>query len=122
MKQGEKATHTGKALEDFITNTLIQNGYTLVGKHSAGKKAFDEAREQNEEQRVPIFAKQYPLCKNIYDAPQPLKTDFILYHPEQYPNCLAIESKWQETGGSADEKFPYLVANIREKFGNSVAQ
>ena len=26
---------------------------------------------------------------------------------------LIVESKWQDVSGTADEKFPYLVANIR---------
>ncbi|MBU1628302.1 DNA adenine methylase, partial [bacterium] len=42
--------------------------------------------------------------------------DFLLYHPELYRECLVIESKWQQTPGSVDEKFPYLSMNIKEKF------
>ncbi len=45
-----------------------------------------------------------------------MKCDFILYHPTQYPSCFIIEAKWQQSGGSVDEKFPYLVLNIREKY------
>lgn len=29
---------------------------------------------------------------------------------------LSIECKWQDVGGSADEKYPYLVANIKKRF------
>ncbi|WP_238528438.1 PD-(D/E)XK nuclease superfamily protein [Rickettsia honei] len=42
-------------------------------------------------------------------------SDFILYHPERYPNCLVIESKWQQSGGSVDEKYTYLVLNIKKQ-------
>ena len=29
--------------------------------------------------------------------------------------CLVIESKWQQSTGSVDEKFPYLVLNIKSR-------
>ena len=29
---------------------------------------------------------------------------------------MVIESKWQQSSGSVDEKFPYLVLNIRERY------
>jgi len=61
----------------------------------------------------PIYTRQYQL-ESIYGTP--LKCDFILYHPTQYPSCILIEAKWQQSGGSVDEKFPYLVLNIREKY------
>lgn len=31
------------------------------------------------------------------------------------PYCLIIESKWQQSGGSVDEKYPYLVQNIKKQ-------
>nr|WP_233417933.1 Dam family site-specific DNA-(adenine-N6)-methyltransferase [Rickettsia conorii] len=42
-------------------------------------------------------------------------SDFILYHPERHPNCLVIESKWQQSGGSVDEKYTDLVLNIKKQ-------
>jgi len=42
--------------------------------------------------------------------------DFLLFHPTRHPDNLIIESKWQESKGSVDEKFPFLVANIRERY------
>jgi DNA adenine methylase len=53
------------------------------------------------------------LCTSIYGYP--IKCDFILYHPELWQECLVIESKWQQSGGSADEKFPYTVFNLKEQ-------
>ncbi len=40
--------------------------------------------------------------------------DFIVYHPEKWPMGLWIEAKWQQSGGSVDEKYPYLVANLKK--------
>ena len=42
--------------------------------------------------------------------------DFHLFHPEKHPDGLIIESKWQQSVGSVDEKYPYLVLNIKTKY------
>jgi DNA adenine methylase len=39
-----------------------------------------------------------------------------VYHPSKHADCLVIEAKWQQANGSVDEKFPYLVMNIREQY------
>jgi DNA adenine methylase len=38
-----------------------------------------------------------------------------LYHPTKWAACLVIESKWQQSGGSVDEKYPYMVLNLKEQ-------
>lgn len=104
MKQGEKANYTGNSLENFIENILNHKGYRFIEN-----KSFKAAccLEQA------IYSCQFTIGHGIYDTP--IKCDFILHHPVKYPNCLVIESKWQESSGSTDEKFPYLVLNIKEK-------
>jgi hypothetical protein len=104
MKQGESANRHGQELEKFIRNAIEGKGYTYVDK--AFFKAaccLDQA----------IYSSQLIIGNSIYD--NILKCDFILRHPMKFPDCLVIEAKWQETGGSTDEKFPYLVLNIKEK-------
>ena len=105
MQQGTKANFNGEQLEGFMEDTLVRNGYEYVPLLS-----FDELAKNGSK---PIYTRQYRLG-SIYGIP--LKCDFILYHPEQYHDCLIIEAKWQQSGGSVDEKFPYLVLNIREKY------
>jgi hypothetical protein len=105
MLQGTKANYTGGQLEGFIEDTLRRNGYEYVPTLS-----FDEAAKAGGK---PIYTRQYPIV-SIYGTP--LKCDFVLYHPTQYPDSLIIESKWQQSAGSVDEKFPFLVMNIREKY------
>lgn len=105
MRQGTRANYTGNSLEEVIENTLKRKGYTFVEK-----KKFESARYVGQ----PIYAKQYPIAKSIYGTL--LYCDFMIFDPVKYPNNLAIESKWQESAGSVDEKFPYLVVNIREKY------
>ena len=41
---------------------------------------------------------------------------FLIYHPDKYPDCIIIESKWQQAGGSVDEKYPYLIINIQTRY------
>jgi len=57
---------------------------------------------------------QFPLCLSVYGTQ--LYVDFFIRNAAAYPDGFVIESKWQESNGTADEKFPYLVANIREQF------
>lgn len=105
MTQGGRANYTGNSLEDTIEHTLLRKGYTLVPK-----KQFEASRCMDQ----PTFTKQYPIAKSIYGTD--LFCDFILYHPQKHPDCVVIESKWQQSSGSVDEKFPYLVENIRAQY------
>jgi hypothetical protein len=57
---------------------------------------------------------RYPIARSIYDTK--LYCDFVLFHPTRHPDNLIIESKWQQSRGSVDEKFPFLVANIRDRY------
>lgn len=106
MKQGgSTANYTGKILEKFIEDRLLERGYTFI--HN---KKFKPAcyLEQS------IYSKQYFLGKSIYETN--IYCDFVLYHPEKWRNCLIIETKWQQSGGSVDEKYPYLILNIQMRY------
>lgn len=106
MEQGGKtANRTGKALEEFITHNLKENGYTAVDK-----KNWKTARYLDQ----PIYTRQLYLCKSIYGTN--VYGDFVIFHPNKYPHCLIIESKWQQVAGSVDEKLPFLVQNIKTRF------
>jgi hypothetical protein len=103
MTQGGFANYTGNQLQLFIFNRLVAKGYARIDKkHFAAAKYLDQ----------PVFCPQYPIGKGIYGTQ--LFCDFVLFHPQKHPKCLIIESKWQASTGSVDEKFPYLVANIKE--------
>jgi hypothetical protein len=106
MEQGGKtANKTGKRLEEFITHNLDEMGYTSVDPKNWKTAIYLDQ---------PIYTRQLYLCKSIYGTN--VKGDFVIFHPQKYPNCLVIESKWQQSGGSVDEKYPFLVINIKEKF------
>jgi hypothetical protein len=86
--QGHNANRTGRAAEHIIAATLDQRGYQPQRQHLIGTSIFDTA----------------------------LYADFYLSSAPGFPNGLAIESKWQQVGGSAEEKLCYLVENIRHVY------
>jgi hypothetical protein len=85
MLQGKRANSNGRYAEDLIADTLIRRGYTAK--------------------------RQYPIGESIFGTK--LFADFYLASVPPFPNGLIIESKWQEVGGSAEEKLCYLVENIQ---------
>jgi hypothetical protein len=62
----------------------------------------------------PLFTRQLNTCESIYGTQ--IFSDFMIYHPQKWPEKLIIECKWQQASGSVDEKYPYNVLNIREKY------
>jgi hypothetical protein len=106
MKQGERANYTGSKLEIFIRHILDEKGYTFVDN-----KKFKAACCLDQQ----IYTCQFVAGKGIYETP--VRCDFIVHHPIKHPECLIIESKWQESSGSVDEKYPYNVLNIQQKLG-----
>ncbi|MBC5826109.1 MAG: hypothetical protein GIW99_00205 [Candidatus Eremiobacteraeota bacterium] len=99
-----KSNATGNRLERFVEHALIDKGYTEFWNHKA--TAF--------ESRAAIGGKQYlrqlPVGTTIYNTPR--KADFFIINAERFPNNLIIECKWQQVGGSVDEKYPFLLFNI----------
>jgi hypothetical protein len=105
IQGGTQANYTGTVLEKFIQDRLIERGYAFIPN-----KKFDAAKYIEQ----PIYTRRYYVGLNIYESK--LYCDFILYHPQKWPRSLIIESKWQQSGGSVDEKFPFLVLNIQYKY------
>jgi hypothetical protein len=60
------------------------------------------------------FDYQVVVGRTIYGTE--LRVDFILRNLAAFPSGLIVESKWQDVGGSVDEKFPYLWENIRHQY------
>lgn len=102
---GTHANFTGNQLENFIEFILVKKGYKFIHK-----KKFDVACYIGQ----PIYSKQFFIGKSIYETNS--YCDFILYHPKKHTKKLIIESKWQQSAGSVDEKYPYLILNIQMKY------
>lgn len=101
---GSHANKTGGNLEQFIENALHRHGYTLFPDHK--KQLFDN--------RDVVGGKQYGthiyVGKTIYETKR--YVDFLVINKEKFPEGLIIECKWQQSAGSVDEKYPFLVHNI----------
>ena len=98
------ANDNGAALKESIANILIRRGYAEISK-----KKFLAARFL----RQPFFTREFTVGKSIYGTD--LRSDLIIYHPDKHPGCLIIESKWQQSTGSVDEKYPFLVLSLKQK-------
>ena len=101
VQGGSTANYTGEQLQEYIFLRLTERGYTHVPA-----KRFIAAHILGQ----PIFTDEFHLCHSIYN--NPLKCDFVIYHPQKWANNLVIEAKWQQSKGSVDEKYPYNVLNI----------
>jgi len=88
-KQGQKAANKGKAYEDLIKTQMVQGGVLCT--------------EQVRLQGGALFSDTKII-------------DFLITNHHDFPNGLYAEVKWQGTPGTADEKIPYLVACIKQKF------
>ena len=105
LPSGAHAKYTGTVLERFILQRFSDRNYVYV----PGNR-FRPARYLGQ----PIYTRRFHVGDSIYGTPQ--YCDFILYHPLKWPDNLIVESKWQQSGGSVDEKYPYLVLNIQMKY------
>jgi hypothetical protein len=56
------------------------------------------------------YIRQVPLGDTIYETTR--KVDFLVINRDKFPDDLIIECKWQQSTGSVDEKYPFLLYNI----------
>lgn len=104
LSSGTRANKTGDVLELFVKRLLQDNGYTEFWNH----------KEQVFANRKAVGGKQYAeevvIGQSIYDTK--VRCDFLVINNSKFPEGLIIECKWQQSGGSVDVKYPYLVFNI----------
>ena len=56
----------------------------------------------------PSYSSQVNIGSTIYGTD--LICDFLLYHPEKLASrAWSSRQKWQQVGGTVDEKYPYFV-------------
>lgn len=101
---GAQANSNGDHLEEAVENILKRDGYIEVDKNRF--TSFSQVAEQS------VYSKQVNIGQTIYGTKR--NCDFIIFHPVKFPNKLIIECKWQQSGGSVDEKYPFLVLNIKQ--------
>lgn len=103
MAKSNLANQTGGNLEGYVDGALKSQGYRQVDDRELDAYIVNE--------KSGYYARQVKLGTGIYGTG--IQADFVIYrHSSKEP--LIIECKWQQSGGTADEKLPFLVANIRE--------
>ncbi|MCU7666820.1 PD-(D/E)XK nuclease superfamily protein [Bacillus thuringiensis] len=102
MVKGTYANETGRALEKRVANLLDSYGFKTISEREYNKNPEKHGSE------VLLTNVKYT---NIYG--QPGKSEFMLCS-RKYNMQLRIECKWQQSSGSVDEKYPYLLLNCVE--------
>jgi len=88
-----KANQSGRTAENFLADVLRGVGLEFKRQQRVGYSIY----------HTPIH-------------PWRLRADFIVTNLVKYPSGLAVESKWQDSPGSVDEKFLYLAENIKTRY------
>lgn len=101
---GRQANKTGNSLERFVAFILDDKGYQRI---SPAREFFAFVSSKQ-----PIYATQCIAGKDYYN--RNWRVDFIVYHPEKWPNCLVIECKWQAISGTVEQKYPFVVQSIKK--------
>ena len=113
-----RAESTGSVAESTVCGVLTGRGYVELSVQEAleAKPEVEQTAMFRDFARRPrparLFVAQYPIGQSIYGLP--LNADFWVRGAPGLPDGLAIEVKWQQSTGSVDEKFPYLIHNIKE--------
>lgn len=102
MKQGRSANQSGNRLENTVESVIEQAGYRRVESITLGTPG---------RYSMPVYARQVTGGTTIYGKKR--ICDFVLFHPELFPDHLIVECKWQQSAGTVEEKFPFLVENIK---------
>lgn len=101
---GTRANRTGNVLEKTVLQLLEQHGYTPFWDHK--KQLFANREAVGGKQ----YARHVSVGPTIYESERIV--DFLVINKDKFPNGLVIECKWQQSSGSVDEKYPFLVFNI----------
>lgn len=105
-EQQEHAIVSGAAFEDRISYVLSEYGFT-VEAHS-GYGGDDDNNELAMKKAGKRIALRQPPYTTLYGRPG--RYDFLLIAPE-LEEPVWIETKYQKTSGSIDEKAPYVFFN-----------
>lgn len=110
MTDGKSANRNGLQQEGELANLFASNGYADIdGKLSVKQKA--KLFNSRVHYTGKWFSRQLLCGNNIYGSP--VRADVFVYGAVNFPDGLIIESKWQQVGGSVDEKYPFLVETVK---------
>ena len=104
ISSDSKVNCASNSLEQFILQALHDRGYTEFWNHKV--QVYYNRKIIGGKQ----YARKVPLGDTIYESPR--EADFLIINRDRFPNDLVIECKWQQSKGSVDEKYPFLLYNI----------
>ncbi|MEC4815321.1 MAG: PD-(D/E)XK nuclease superfamily protein, partial [Scytonema sp. PMC 1069.18] len=107
--QGARANKSGGILESQVETILRAYNYFQVSSQLSKKVKREFLL--NSIFLPKRYAKQVYIGTGIYQTD--IYVDFYIVGLPALSSGLIIECKWQESGGSVDEKFPYLNLNIQ---------
>lgn len=109
MNQGGRAVISGNVLENTVEVILQTHGYLEICRDLPKKRRRDWLVYSTEPRKR--YARQVYIGAGIYGTD--IYVDFYIFNAASIPDGLIIECKWQQAGGSVDEKLPYLNLNIQ---------
>src|ERR671932_22185 len=109
MTQGGRAVISGNVLERTVEIILQAHGYSEICRDLPKKRRRDWLVYSAEPSKR--YAKQVYIGAGIYGTD--IYVDFYIFDTVAMPAGLIVECKWQQAGGSVDEKLPYLNLNIQ---------
>ncbi|MDZ4785699.1 MAG: PD-(D/E)XK nuclease superfamily protein [bacterium] len=109
MTQGSRANLSGNVLEKTVAGALQGHGYVQTGDNLPKKQRLSYLLESHNIPRR--YARQVHIGQGIYGTD--IYVDFYIIGSPSIPPALIIECKWQQVGGSVDEKLPYVNLNIQ---------
>ncbi len=96
-----ESTHSGKFLEDVLRRELSARGFHFRSHRENG---------ENLDMFAPRLVVSNVPYRSIYDCDS--RSEFVI---TDGPRKIRVECRWQESSGSVDEKFVYLMRNAVER-------
>lgn len=107
---GKTANRNGKWMEGTIADLLRRAGYTELTDHQKRMlRNQDGVLVLTDTPRW--FVQQVGLERNLYGAV--FTSDFYVHCNDKYPDGMHIESKYQGTPGSVDEKYVFTTLSLK---------
>ncbi len=116
VQGGYTAGKNGKVMEEQIKQVLVSSGYIeLTPEEKKLLVRLDGAPPIGEDK---WFCQQVRLYRNLYGSNY--TADFYLFDKDKFPLGLSIESKWQASSGSVDEKYCFTVMSLKSMPGEQL--
>lgn len=107
MTQGYEANGSGKFLENIVEREFAARGFTI--------KQFKEDGDNLDMFSGKTLIKRVPYRSIYYDYDPSARESHTEFVADDFGRRIRIECKWQDSTGSTDEKFPFLLKNVVER-------